>query len=584
VRVCVALYMSAPHIDPPLKRPLQIFAFDPMRGLDARNVITIDVENEPLSPGPQGARVRVVDYDGKEQRYLHPVDLDDPAILMTEGLPPSESDPRFHQQMVYAVTMKVLENFDRALGRRIDFRGKPLLLVPHAFHGTNAYYIPALKGIVFGYFPADSEDPGENVPGQPVFTCLSHDIIAHEVTHALVHRLRQHSLEATNQDVLAFHEGFADIVAIFQHFTFASILRDAIRESRGDLSAHTALAELAAQFGYATGGNGALRSAIDAPDPTGYRTVLEPHARGSILVGAVFEGFFRLYQSRIADLVRLATGGSGVLPPGELPHDLVERLADEAARAAQTVLTMCIRAFEYLPPLDITFGDFLRAMITADRDLLAEEGTEQRRMMIDAFRRRGIYPSGVTSLSEGALCWPPSTVGLNLGDSVGQRIAEVLLRGAEEYGQRRIFQRATAANAAPALQQWAKANAAVLGLSTDVPIEAQGFHATYRVAPSGRLAVEIVAQFVQQQPETEDDPSYGGLRFRGGTTVVATADGVVRFVIAKPLASVDRRNAQLEFVAACDADDPALSFAGDDYFKDRIARLNFRGLHEGNAG
>jgi hypothetical protein len=576
--------VSAPHIERPLKRPLQIFAFDPMRGLNARNVITISVENEALAPGPRGARVRVVDYDGQDKRYLHPVDLDDPAILMTEGLPPSESDPRFHQQMVYAVTMKVLENFDRALGRRIDFRGKPLLLVPHAFHGRNAYYVPDLKGIVFGFFPADAQDPGENVPGQPVFTCLSHDIIAHEVTHAVVHRLREYSLEATNQDVLAFHEGFADIVAIFQHFTFASILRDAIRESRGDLSSHTSLAELAAQFGYATGGNGALRSAIDAPDPTGYRTVTEPHARGSILVGAVFEGFFRLYQSRIADLVRLATGGSGVLPPGELPHDLVERLADEAATAAQTVLTMCIRAFEYLPPLDITFGDFLRALITADRDLLAEEGTEQRRMMIDAFRRRGIYPEGITSLSEGALCWPLSNAGLELGDSIGQGIAEVLLAGAEEYGKARDRYRRTGATAAPALQQWALNNAEALGLTPDVPIRAQGFHATYRVAPDGRLAVEIVSQFVQQRMETEDDPRYGGLRFRGGTTVVATADGAVRFVIKKPLADEARRTGQLEFAAACDADDPALSWAGDDYMKDRIARLSFRGLHEGNAG
>ena len=60
--------------------------------------------------------------------------------------------------------------------------------------------------------------PGQNIPSQTVFTCLSHDIIAHEMTHAIVHRLRPYFLEPSNVDVLAFHEAFSDIVALFQRF------------------------------------------------------------------------------------------------------------------------------------------------------------------------------------------------------------------------------------------------------------------------------------------------------------------------------------------------------------------------------
>jgi len=41
-------------------------------------------------------------------------------------------------------------------------------------------------------------------------------------------------------------------------------------------------------------------------------------------------------------------------------------LALEAARAAQHVLNMCIRALDYCPPVALTFGDYLRALITAD--------------------------------------------------------------------------------------------------------------------------------------------------------------------------------------------------------------------------
>jgi hypothetical protein len=548
-------------IDPPLRRHLKIFALDPMRSRDMLTGLTIDIPNEPgLTPGPAGERVRVVDYDGVLHRYYEPVDLNDPALLMQGGLDPTEGDPRFHQQMVYAVTMRVLENFDRALGRRLTFRGKPLLLLPHAFRGPNAFFDPGLGGVCFGYFPADAESPGANIPGQPIFTCLSHDIIAHEVTHAIVHRLREHFLERTNEDVLAFHEGFSDIVAIFQHFTFASVLRDAIRRSRGNLSEQKDLVDLAAQFGQATARGGALRSAIDTPDPARYRTTLEPHERGSILVAAVFDGFFQSYQRRIQDLLRLATGGTGTLPEGELSPDLVDRLAVEAARAAQSILTMCIRAFEYLAPVDITFGDYLRALVTADYDLRAEEGAAERMLMIEAFRRRGIYAPGVGSLGEDALRWPPVPADA-IPTMPATEVANQVFRDAHQL-DRRVPTRAAAGRAAVRLTEWAKTNAEALGLDPGAKVETQGFHATFRVAPGGELRVEVVGQFLQTR-NTEEYPELGGMPLRGGCTVVATADGVVRFVIAKPLEETERLERQIQHARALDASEPINAWAPD---------------------
>jgi hypothetical protein len=53
--------------------------------------------------------------------------------------------------------------------------------------------------------------------------------------------------------VLAFHEAFADIVAIFQHFTMPEALHQQIRHTRGELSQQDSpLAKLAIQFGQAT--------------------------------------------------------------------------------------------------------------------------------------------------------------------------------------------------------------------------------------------------------------------------------------------------------------------------------------------
>ncbi len=525
---------------------------DPMLGDAAGNRITIALRNESLRPGPSGERLEVVDYDGGSRRFYEPVDLDHPALLMQGGLDPAESDPRFHQQMVYAVASRVLENFDAALGRRFRFKGGARLrLLPHAFRGANAFYDPDLSAVLFGYFRADEENPGPNLPGQTVFTCLSHDVIAHEVTHALVHRLRPRYLEASNRDVLAFHEGFADIVAIFQHFSFPEILTGAIQETHARLQSANSLVKLAQQFGYATGSGQALRSAIDdeaddGDDAAGekrrkrerlkrqqYETVLEPHERGSILVAAVFDSFFATYQSRIRDLIRIATGGSGVLPEGDLHPDLVGRIAKEASKSAQNVLTMSIRAFDYLPPVDVTFGDFLRALVTADTELVPADDRGLRASMIEAFRVRGVYPESVVSLAQESLLWEDRSGEIpDLPVNLLRQQLVLSARAFDRYAPGRESDDDPVGPWAQALRAWAAANARSLDLVPGLPVELGGFHTVFRVSPDGQLLVELVARFVQTPKGPRDVPP-----LRGGTTIVASSEGKVRYAISKPLPS-----------------------------------------------
>lgn len=591
----------------PARRTLQIFAFDPMIARTERRRLTLDIANEELEPGPQGSRIQVIDYDGALDELYEPVNLDHPSVLMNDGLAPSESDPRFHQQMVYAVAMKVVENFEKALGRKLRFsharKGRPrggdsrLRIYPHAFEGANAFYDPDRVALLFGYFRADLENPGPNLPGQTVFTCLSHDIIAHETTHALVHRLRKHFTDATNSDVLAFHEAFSDIVAIFQHFSFREVLADTIQKTRSDLRSQSALIELASQFGYATGSGRALRDAIDAsaktehedgkeakPDATLMTTLFEPHDRGSILVAAVFDAFFRVYQRRIRDLVRIATGGSGVLPAGDLHPDLVNRIAGEASRTAQNILTMCIRAIEYLPPVDVTFGDFLRALVTADFQMVPDDEAGMRATMIESFRTRGIFPQGVTSLAEDSLLWRAPAQPLQLPfKPYEQRLAENL-RAFDRWGKTippRDEESASMGKWAAMLKNWAKREASSLGLDPAFEISLLGFHTVFRVSPDGQLIVELVAQFSQIDRATEKDPEYGGVPFRGGATVIAGADGIVRYVICKEM-SEERRTRQKQFVGQLDNTDVALAWCDDHYEAQRMrARTNFAALHRG---
>ena len=416
----------------PKYRRLKGYAFDPSISLkldtSSVNHVEYKIKWEKLEPGPVGEYIEVIDYDPTVGEFYEAVNLDHPNLASQNGLDPSESNPLFHQQMVYAVIMTTIERFEKALGRKILWSSrllnreksknreyaeyvKTLRVYPHALRDANAYYSPLKKALLFGYFTANPAEDSIMMPDSLVFTCLSHDIITHEVTHAILDGMHRSYSEATNPDVLAFHEAFADIVALFQHFTFPDVLSHQIAKTRGDLLNENLLAQLANQFGDAIGFYGSLRDAIGKvnpktnkweahiPSPMDYKTIFQPHERGSILVAAVFEAFNNIYQLRVADLLRIASNGSGILPLGEIHPDLVNRLSIEASKTASHILNMCIRALDYCPPVDITFGDYLRAIITADLELVPEDPYNYRLSFIDAFRRRGIYPQGIKNLS-----------------------------------------------------------------------------------------------------------------------------------------------------------------------------------------
>lgn len=429
--------MPRPDLTPaPSSRTLRVFAFDPSLATQIDNAgiaeIAVAIPWEPnLQPGPVGEYVEVVDVDPASNLFYPPVDLNDPRILAQDGLPPSESNPQFHQQMVYAVAMATIAHFEQALGRvalwsshrpnrRVRQFVRRLRIYPHALRDRNAFYSPDKKALLFGYFPTTTRD-AHNTPGTLVFTALSHDIVAHETTHALLDGVHPRFNEPVNHDVLAFHEAFSDIVALFQHFAYPGVLRDQIRRTRGDLAGESLLGQLAQQFGRASGRGGALRDALgEVDDATGewrprkpsvraLDTTHEPHDRGAILVAAVFGAFLKAYRHKTADLYRIASDGTGVLRAGAIHPDLTHRLATEAERCAKAILQMCIRAIDYCPPVGITFGDYLRALLTADVALFPEDSSRFRLAMLESFRQWGIHPEGLRVYSEESLLWPTLT-------------------------------------------------------------------------------------------------------------------------------------------------------------------------------
>jgi hypothetical protein len=500
--------------------------------------------------------------------------------MAQDGFAPAEGNPQFHQQMAYAVSMTTISYFEQALGRPVLWRpgavpNQPfddsqfvpaLKIYPHALHQANAFYSPEKIGLLFGYFEASANDPGDHVPGSTVYTCLSHDIVAHETTHAILDGMHRRFNEPTNPDVLALHEGFADIVAMMQHFSMPKILRNQIAKVRGDMQAESMLGELAIQFGRAIGGRGALRSAIGKKDengnwvaiksdPADYQKLLSPHERGALLVAAVFDAFVAIYRARSADLVRIYTGGTGVLAPGEIHPDLVNRLADEAETSARHVLNMCIRALDYIPPVDVTFTDFLRGILTADSDLVPDDPFHYRLAFVEAFRRRGIYDPALGSLSLDTLLW--KGVDFKTPPPRYKAILDQLKRFADACfyvsDRKTLFnetrkQRAQLHNILQQVFSTTPDFAAEVGIDASLgQFEVHELRRAIRIGPDGRAKPQVIVALAQQKPLQVEGASQP-MAFRGGSTIIVDLSApAIQYSIIKRITSEPRQQRTMAF-------------------------------------
>lgn len=620
--------------------------------------------DKPENLGPAGEYFEVIDIDPPSNCYYEPVNLDSREVLSQNGLTPSEGNPQFHQQFVYTIAMKTLEYFEQSLGRKLvwssrlvhDDNGKfvkeeyvrRIRIYPHAFRDANAYYSTDKKAILFGYFQAAQQIQGTNFPSGAVFACLSPDIVSHEVTHALLDSIHTRFLENTNPDVPAFHEAFADIIALLQRFTINELVVNQFTKSGGGFDKFTYLGELATQLGSALPhGRGALRSAIgrrDAdgvwqpgkPDPSFYQTKTEAHDLGSVLVSTFFDAMVKVYYYKTQDLIRIATNGTGVLPQGNLQLDLAKRLAQEVCNIAQHLIRIAIRALDYCPPLDITFGEYLRALITADIDVSPADDNNYRVALIDAFRSWGIFPDHVNTLSEESLQWctpdnfndqEKATLG-KVADFLRERVRSLYNLSDREaiYKESKKVQAALHEyllgkaqsddqDGKPALlPNEVESLLPKLGLSATpiiyydadeqdanrkevqqknagkvLPIEIHKVRPAYRAGREGIILEQVVVTITQSTTILIDtgrldrdtlEPVLDEMKFRGGCTLIFNMadDFKVKYLITKNIASQDRFLKQLRYQQG--GDDAALSFSDSMYDDDNgFNNINFANLH-----
>ena len=570
-QAAVRPYQNVPHA--PLVRPLRIYTLDPSVSDRLGGTATVNVPYEKLEPGPIGSLFAVNSQGAPDELQAAALDLDDPFLLLSGGVSPTPTNGRFHMQMVYAVCSLTYAVFRRALGRDIAWATNapadgPLRLVvkPFAFVGTNAGYSREAGDLSFGYFRADEKAAGFTLRGGLVSTALSHDIIAHETTHALLDGLRSSFLDPTNIDVPAFHEGFSDLVALFLHFTYSDVVEQAIRESGGSITHGSLLTDIAREFGYArsrTGRADALRSGVDVKGlaafdsdilpggengPKVYNPKLEPHTLGSVLVSAVFEAFTTIVRRKTERFYRIAGVNRDAIDRVPLNDALVKAIAQESCDVAGQFLNICIRAIDYCPPADMELGEYLRAIITADGDMERTDKWGFREALMRSFRRREIFPDHVLFMTEDAVRWQSPAPGMFIkglafrdlkfeGDPGQPAGAEELVRQANALGK---F--VTNPKHAECFRLIAPAESLPKGVVQASPPLVQSIRVNRRAAPDGRVLFDLVGEVTQSCTVDRD-----GVLFdvSGGCTVVIDPEGQVRYSIFKKLDSQSRQTRQL---------------------------------------
>jgi len=353
------------------------------------------IDDGQFMDGPATDMVAVLDFDLKtgqasENRKFVPQGIGKSVSCYDIGysdLGP-DSDPEafevieFMQISTFATVLKVIDFFESSdnLGRKIHwaFTDDKLMIIPRAGEAKNAYYDRNNHNIQFYFHKAEQ--------GHTIYTALSHDIVVHEATHAVLDGIAPDLYDSIQPQSLALHEAVADITAISQTLLNEMVLfsYDALTGGT-DKDEYSALSNIAVEFGSdirrAEGENYLRRMKNtfcmrrhNMPEPSMAVVVQpdDPHQMSQVLSGILYA----VIENRMSETNRSAT-------------DIFATLETTFIPAARRVTRIIFRALDYLPPGEASFIDYGRAFVLAARTTYKRPQKELRWLKVE-FVQRGI--------------------------------------------------------------------------------------------------------------------------------------------------------------------------------------------------
>ncbi len=287
---------------------------------------------------------------------------------------------KFRQVNPWAIVSRLLAllESDRVFCRRIPwaFDGGRLQIRPHdtkqSRDDLNAWYDKNSKAIRFGYVV------GEN--GQGVYTCLSHDVIAHEFGHAVLDGLKPYYEHPATPDQDAFHEFFGDFLAMFSLLTMDDVIRQSLKGKKSLKQALGYITDLMEELGATPDHRRTytrrVRTKISLKD-------LKKRATWRCMS---YPGTYEIYDgARMLSYTALQIF-SGIFRKLKHREDRVKALHDTAAYTSK----MLLRAVDYCPPVGLTYEDYALAVIRSDEVAHPKDENGFRATVRQVFKRQGI--------------------------------------------------------------------------------------------------------------------------------------------------------------------------------------------------
>lgn len=337
------------------------------------------LEEDFFLDGPVSRRVAIVDFE-KDGSLAAPAAFRPPDAgkrLGTYVIPRRDNvySRAFIQVSVFATVLETMALFEEkdVLGRKLrwSFDGAQLLVVPRAGEWENAFYDRDSRSLQFFYFRSRGKSRGQ------VYTALSRDIVSHETGHAILDGVAPDLYDSVTPQSLALHESVADLTALLSAFSSRTLRKQVLAETGGRIDQPSAFSAIASQFQAGRIGSDtqtldfakhALRNLMSDRKLDPNET--EPHALSEVLSAALYRLMLKIYDD---------------VKPDRSPE---AALAIAALRFRRIVL----RALDYLPPGEVSFVDYARAILASDSASFPT-GAAYRDAIAAEFVRREIVAS-----------------------------------------------------------------------------------------------------------------------------------------------------------------------------------------------
>lgn len=292
----------------------------------------------------------------------------------------TRTDPRFIQVNVFGtvfLTMCMFEEKD-VLGRRLKwaFDAPQLLVIPQAGNMKNAFYERDSHSLQF-FWHRDPET------SKLIHAALNSDVIAHETAHAILDGIAPDLYDAVTPQSLALHEAIADLTAGLIAFRRPQLRKKVLDQTGGTIENETAFSMIAESFG--DEGQGYFRSlrslnnnkTLDPAAAEKNRVDrCSPHSLSQVLSGALYSVLIKMHKDR-----QQRIGAQENKTPFAASGKALFVAAEQFKR-------MIFRALDYLPPGEVSFADYVRAILAADQAAHPDSGREREWLALEFVKRR----------------------------------------------------------------------------------------------------------------------------------------------------------------------------------------------------